>query len=101
MLGACLLARREAIKGSRLLDEGFPLYCEDIDFCRRLKKGGWTISYIPRATVVHHHLAKSDSRLFCWESLLHARSMLHFARKHYGMGYSRGDLYPGINVLQP
>ncbi len=83
MLGACLLIRRAAIKGTELLDEGFPLYCEDIDLCLRLKKRGWTTYYVPSATVVHHHLAKSDSRLLCRESYLHAMSMMHFIGKRY------------------
>jgi GT2 family glycosyltransferase len=101
MLGACILVRRAAIEGTKLLDEGFPLYCEDIDLCLRLKKRSWRTYYVPNATVVHHHLAKSDSRLFCRESFLHAKSMLHFLRKHYGISRAGDDLYPGINVLQP
>lgn len=100
MLGACILVRRGAIEGTKLLDEGFPLYCEDIDLCLRLKKRGWTTYYVPNATVVHHHLAKSDSRLFCRESLLHAKSMLHFLRKHHGISRAGDDLYPGISVSQ-
>jgi hypothetical protein len=83
LLGACILVRREAIVGTALLDEAFPLYCEEIDLCFRLKKGGWATYYVPRARVVHHHLAKSDSTLFCRASLLHARSMVHFIKKHY------------------
>lgn len=83
LLGACILVRREAIKETRLLDEGFPLYCEDIDLCLLLKKGGFATYYVPNVTVVHHHLAKSDSKLFCRESFLHALSIMHFMRKHY------------------
>jgi len=100
MLGACILVRRGAIEGTKLLDEGFPLYCEDIDLCLRVKKGGWTTCYVPNATVVHHHLAKSDSNLFCRASFLHTKSMLHFIRKHYGIRHTGDDLYPGVNVAQ-
>jgi GT2 family glycosyltransferase len=83
MLGACLLVRRESIFGTKLLDEDFPLYCEEIDLCLRLKQGGWQSYYVPSAKVVHHHLAKSDSSLFCRASMLHALSMMHFIKKHY------------------
>jgi hypothetical protein len=100
MLGACLLVRRQAIVGTALLDEAFPLYCEEIDLCFRLKKGGWRTYYVPRAKVVHHHLAKSDSKLFCRESLLHAVSMMHFMNKHY-LSLDRGaGRLSGINRLQ-
>ena len=101
MLGACILVRRAAIRGAELLDDRFALYCEDIDLCLRLKKGGYSTYYVPSATVVHHHQAKSDSKLFCRESFLHAKSMFHFIRKHYGIGDTGDDLFPGINVLQP
>jgi len=101
MLGACLLVRREAIVGTGLLDEAFPLYCEEIDLCFRLKKGGWGTYYVPSAKVIHHHLAKSDSTLFCRESLLHAVSMMHFMNKHY-FSLDRGaGRFSGVNRRQP
>jgi GT2 family glycosyltransferase len=36
-LGAALMVRREAIEQVGLLDEGFFMYCEEIDWCLRLK----------------------------------------------------------------
>lgn len=83
MLGACVLVRRGAIEGTKLLDEGFPYSCEDIDLFRRLKKGGWTTYYVPSTTVIHHLQAKIDSKFFCRENLLHAKGMMHFIGKHY------------------
>jgi GT2 family glycosyltransferase len=101
MLGACLLVRREAIMGAGFLDEAFPLYCEEIDLCFRLKKGGWEIHYVPSATVIHHHLAKSDSTLFCRETMLHAVSMMHFMKKHYfSLDRGAGRL-SGVKRRQP
>ena len=101
MLGACLLVRRTAIMGTKLLDEGFPLYCEEIDLCLRLKHAGWTADYIPNAKVVHHHLAKSDYWFFCRESLLHAVSMIHFMNKHY-FSLDRGvGRFSGVNRCPP
>jgi N-acetylglucosaminyl-diphospho-decaprenol L-rhamnosyltransferase len=100
MLGACLLIRREAIPGTKVLDEGFPLYCEDIDLCRRIGKAGWGVYYVPRTTVVHHHRARSDTELFCRESLLHTRSMLHFITKHYLFPSETVALYPGVRKIQ-
>ena len=101
MLRACLLLRRESIVGTELLDEGFPLYCEEIDLCLRLKQGGWGTYYVPSAKVVHHHLAKSDSSLFCRASVLHALSMLHFINKHYfSLGRVAGRS-SGVNRCHP
>ena len=53
-LGATLMVRREAAAQVGLLDEGFFMYCEEIDWCRRLKKAGWGIYCVPRAEIVHY-----------------------------------------------
>lgn len=51
--GACLLVRRELLEKIGGFDEGFFLYCEEIDLCRRLRgTGGW-LTYTPTVTYVH------------------------------------------------
>lgn len=52
--GAAMLVRREAISDVGLLDEGFFLYYEDIDWCWRMRASGWEVLLEPRARVVHH-----------------------------------------------
>lgn len=88
MLGACLLARREAIDEVGLLDEQFFLYVEDIDWCYRMWRSGWSVVYVPEALVRHHHLAESDRRWLTWHTLAHFRSMGRFFWKH-GLGVGR------------
>jgi GT2 family glycosyltransferase len=51
--GACMLIRRTAFDQVNGMDEGFFLYWEDADLCRRLTENGWRIVYFPGATVVH------------------------------------------------
>jgi N-acetylglucosaminyl-diphospho-decaprenol L-rhamnosyltransferase len=51
--GACLLVRREALERVGGMDEGFFLYCEDLDLCKRLRDAGYTVLYEPAAVVVH------------------------------------------------
>jgi len=48
------LARAEAIRRVGLFDEGFALYCEEIDWCARFKTAGWRNYCAPSAHVVHH-----------------------------------------------
>ena len=36
------------------LDEGFFMYCEEIDWCRRIRDHGWRILCVPSTVVVHH-----------------------------------------------
>lgn len=54
LLGACLMLRRQAVEQVGLLDEGFALYCEEVDWCIRLRRAGWQLWYTPDAVVVHH-----------------------------------------------
>ena len=53
-LGACMLVRGDAIREVGLLDEGYFMYVEEVDWCRRLRRAGWEVWCEPRALVVHH-----------------------------------------------
>ncbi len=51
--GACMCVRRDAFEAVGGLDEGFFLYWEDADFCRRLAHAGWRTMFVPTAVVTH------------------------------------------------
>jgi GT2 family glycosyltransferase len=53
-MGAALLLRREALDAVGLFDEGFFIYSEETDLCRRLCRAGWRTQHFPQVTVVHH-----------------------------------------------
>ena len=42
--GAFMLVRREALEQVGLLDEGYWLYMEDLDWCRRFWDRGWKVA---------------------------------------------------------
>jgi hypothetical protein len=77
--GACVLLRRSAVEAIGGLDDGFFMYCEDIDLCRRLRNAGYEIRFVPEAVVTHEGGASAPRA-----SLLHvlAASRLRYARKH-------------------
>jgi N-acetylglucosaminyl-diphospho-decaprenol L-rhamnosyltransferase len=81
-LGAALMVRREAIQQVGLLDEGFFMYCEEIDWCLRLKAAGWSIWCVPEAEIVHH-VARS-TRQFRDEMFVALwKSRYRLFEKHY------------------
>ena len=82
LLGACLLIRREALDKIGLLDEKYYLYVDDIDYCYRAWKKGWEVWYVPTSTVIHHHLAESDKKLFSIRSWYHLKSMWRYFWKN-------------------
>jgi N-acetylglucosaminyl-diphospho-decaprenol L-rhamnosyltransferase len=51
--GASLMIRREVFEAVGLLDEGYFLYYEEVDFCRRASRAGWPCWYVPESRVVH------------------------------------------------
>jgi N-acetylglucosaminyl-diphospho-decaprenol L-rhamnosyltransferase len=53
-LGADLLVRRQTAEQVGWLDDRFFIYCEEIDWCMRIKRAGWQIWCLPQAEIVHH-----------------------------------------------
>ena len=79
--GACFLMRREAFEQIGLFDKTFYFGFEDVDFCYRVKKGGWRVRYVPDAVIIHHVQRKSSGlNKLTWE---HIKSGLRFWWKNY------------------
>lgn len=51
--GASMIIRRRVFDEIGLLDPGFFLYYEEVDFCLRARKAGWECWYVPGSRVVH------------------------------------------------
>lgn len=77
--GAAMLLRRSTLERIGGWDEGFFLYCEDIDICMRVQKLGLKVVYEPTALVVH-----AGGQSAPWSSTLPilAASRLRYARLH-------------------
>jgi hypothetical protein len=51
--GASMIVRREVFESVGLLDEKYFMYFEEVDFCLRANKSGWSCWYVPQSQVVH------------------------------------------------
>lgn len=85
---ACILIRHEVIEQVGMLDEGFFMYFEDVDYCQRVRKAGWTIVYWPKAKIIH---LLGGSSKFTAKGTLQKRaprfyyeSRTRYFSKHYG-----------------
>ena len=81
-LGATMMLRREVIESTGMFDEGFALYCEEIDWAWRIRKAGWRALCVPAARVTHLEgrssaQARPESFVKLW------RSRLRLYGKHY------------------
>ena len=82
LAGACLLVRRSTVERVGAMDEAFFLYCEETDWCLRIKESGGAIVYLPAAEAVH--LEGRSSRQSSRSAWLRYDSKLIYARKHLG-----------------
>jgi N-acetylglucosaminyl-diphospho-decaprenol L-rhamnosyltransferase len=80
LVGAFLIARREAVRAVGPMDERFFLYSEETDWCYRFWKAGWTVAHLPVMEITHHSGNRKHGDLM--PQLSHSR--LLFATKHYG-----------------
>ncbi len=85
--GAFMVARISALATVGLLDEGYFMHCEDLDWCMRFQQSGYTVAFIPGAGVVHAKGVSSGSRPVATQWNLH-RGMLRFFDKFYRTQYS-------------
>jgi len=81
--GACLLARREALDQVGLLDDGYFMYSEELDWCRRAKAAGWQIVYFPQARVMHHR-GQSSEQVKAFQIIRFNQSKIRYFRKYHG-----------------
>ena len=82
--GACLAFKREAWEQVGGFDERFfPVWFDDVDFCKRLRNAGWRIRYCPKAVFLHsgghsvNSLSFIDRQSFWYQNLLR-----YFAKHH-------------------
>ena len=84
--GACMLVKREVVDDVGLLDEGYFLHCEDLDWCMRFRQKGWKILFVPSARVTHTLGACSRTRPIFVEWHKH-KGMMRFYRKFFRHQY--------------
>ncbi|HEX8968088.1 MAG TPA: glycosyltransferase family 2 protein, partial [Chloroflexota bacterium] len=87
-LGACMLIRGTAWRDVGPLDEGYFMYMEEIDWCRRARLRGWQVWHQPLATVIHHGGSSTSQHAEAMRAQLW-RSRLRYYARYYGPGYNR------------
>jgi hypothetical protein len=55
LCGACLVVRRAVLDRVGGFDPSYPLYYEDADWCRRVRRHGYRLAFVPAAEIVHYY----------------------------------------------
>jgi N-acetylglucosaminyl-diphospho-decaprenol L-rhamnosyltransferase len=92
--GAFMLCRAEAIHEVGLLDEGYWLYMEDLDWCHRFWDAGWKVFYEPAGVALHVKGASSGTRRAPKQEIAFHRGMARFYRR-----FDAGQNNPLLNAV--
>jgi GT2 family glycosyltransferase len=79
--GAFMLCRTETVRDVGLLDEGYWLYMEDLDWCRRFWQNGWKVFYEPAGVALHVKGGSSGKRRAPKQEIAFHRGMGRFYRR--------------------
>jgi len=92
-MGTFLMLRRQAVEQVGLLDEEFPIFFNEVDWCLRCKRKGWKIYFTPEVEIAHYGGASTSqvAPAMAWES---RRGLLRFYTRHYG-----GWVYAPMRLL--
>jgi hypothetical protein len=94
--GSSLIVRREAVKEAGLMDEGFFLYGEDMEWCYRIKRlFNWKIYLLPYVKVVHYG-GQCSKKLNAFD----CASYWHQSRYKFHQKYSNNILFKLFNLMK-
>ena len=80
--GACLMVRTDLLRKLGGLDEGFFMYFEDVDLCRRIHRQGYRVCHLAEAEIVHL-VGRSSGRAVDRLNLEWELSRIRYIEKHF------------------
>lgn len=78
---SCLLVRKAVFDEIGYFDETFPMYYNDVDFCKRLINAGWQIYYLPQSYAIHNRGSSTRKVRSKMIFSMH-KSMYHYFAKY-------------------
>ena len=95
--GSALMLRREVYAQIGGLDEGYTMYSEEMDFCKRAKSAGWRVVYHGGAFITHHGGKSSEQAADQTQLHFHASKLRYFRAYHGVAAYA---ILRGLLLLQ-
>ena len=92
VVSTVMLVPKSVIDVVGLFDERYSLYYKDLDYCRRVKKAGFSVYYVPQAKVVYQAGGKIKNK----------QELVIESKKFYGfLKYYLIRLSGGLNNFRP
>lgn len=83
VMGSCFLIRRATLDAVGTFDEGFWMWFEEVDFCKRALAKGWTTLYTPATHAIHVRAASTTQSTAEKQRVLR-NSIMHYSTKYFG-----------------
>ena len=86
VVGGAMLIPRKIIEKVGLFDERYFMYFEDLDYCRRVRKAGFKIYYLPKSEIIHEHGAsgrKLADEKNQWRRLIPSSKIYYGILRHW------------------
>lgn len=84
VMGAFFCIRRKVLEQIGLLDDGFFMWYEEVDFCKRAKNNGWRIHYFSKIKAKHKKGSSFDRVGKLKKQNMFRRSVRRYISKHFG-----------------
>lgn len=81
--GSALMTRQTVYEQIGGLDEGYTMYSEEMDWCKRAKAAEWRVVYLGTARITHHG-GKSSEQVTARKHIHFQESKLRYFRKYHG-----------------
>jgi hypothetical protein len=81
--GSALMLRRSVYEQIGGMDEGYFMFSEEVDLCKRARLAGWRVVYLGEARIVHHG-GKSTDQVQTARHIYFYQSQVRYFRKFHG-----------------
>lgn len=85
VMGAALLIRNTLLQQIGLLDEGFWIWFEEVDYCKCTQDAGFAVLYTPHASITHYKGTSFNQLVGLTKTQPLLNSSLRYAQKHLGI----------------
>ncbi|MFA6197654.1 MAG: glycosyltransferase family 2 protein [Patescibacteria group bacterium] len=82
VMGAYFMVRRKTLDQIGLLDEGYFIWFEEVDYCARAKEMDWKVAYYPDASIIHYYGQSFRQVLSLRKQVILNNSLLRYYQKH-------------------
>ena len=97
--GAAMMIKREAIEKAGLMAESFFLYYEEMDWCERIKRAGYSVWVEPAATIYHKESVSVGKKSALKEFFMTRNRILFIRRNAPGLSKTVFYFHFGLFVV--